>query len=694
MRRQAALAAVVLLAQLGAPVSAYADTSRGQNGPLAFIRYVRVDADHFGPAETWSVEPDGSRPGRLFAADVEVNSWPVWSPDGRSLVFFRKHSLVVARADGSESHEVSRLGGYLASWSPDGTRLVLAGRVRGDESRESAIWVMNADGSDAHVIHTGLGAGEPAWSPRGDRIVFSQQPQDSSEILVGRDVYLALFTMDVDGGDVQRLIPDSGPGKEFTVESFPTWAPDGNRLAFVRDRAMSFTCDVTCSTTGHDIFTVNADGTGLTQMHEDGAEWFPPSWSPDGTKIAYVHMPATTTGPADLQVRDLATGSITTLVHDVSDFVSWGPVPGSMPQADLSATISAGASAVLPGSPVTLTATVHNAGSATAASAAVEVRPVAGSAVDLTASPSCVAASGGAVRCAVGDLAAGATASVSIRTTTGAPGVGEVSALATSTTVDPDTSDNRAALSVAVCTMIGTSGKDRLRGTSGPDVLCGGGGDDVLAGRGGNDVLLGGPGRDRLRGGAGEDTASYAQSRAKVRVDLARGTAGGDGTDRLGRVEDVVGSRFADRLTGSARGNVLTGGAGADWLAPGAGPDHLDGGLGLDRVDYRDSRHGVHLDLDKRTASGDGDDRWVSIEGAWGTSFGDEITGSVTANWVSAGGGSDRVDALGGDDHISGGTGADRLAGGDGNDKLSGGSGVDRCQQDYGRGRATRCERR
>jgi len=36
MRRQAALAAVVLLALLGAPVSAYADSSRGQNGPLAF----------------------------------------------------------------------------------------------------------------------------------------------------------------------------------------------------------------------------------------------------------------------------------------------------------------------------------------------------------------------------------------------------------------------------------------------------------------------------------------------------------------------------------------------------------------------------------------------------------------------------------------------------------------------------------
>ena len=55
------------------------------------------------------------------------------------------------------------------------------------------------------------------------------------------------------------------------------------------------------------------------------------------------------------------------------------------------------------------------------------------------------------------------------------------------------------------CTIVGTSGPDRLVGGPGRDVICGRGGDDRLAGRGGDDVLRGGRGDDLLRGGSGDD---------------------------------------------------------------------------------------------------------------------------------------------------------------------------------------------
>jgi len=664
----------------GAQGAAYAD---GSNGSLAFTRGFQPDPDQPGHAEVWTVSSDGSDQQRLFGAGIEENSWPAWSPDGRSLAFFRDHRLVVARVDGSESHEVAEGGGFVVSWSPDGTRLVFS--IGGDH--DNAIWVSNADGSDAHIIHTGPEAEMPDWSPRGDRIVFAERPDS------GMNLRSALFTMDIDGGDVRRLNDGSAP-YEYSSEQWPTWSPDGSRIAFVRDQAPSFTCGIPCWTTSYDIHLVNADGTGLVRLHEDGAEWFPPSWSPDGTSLAYSWMPATTTGPAELHVRSLLTGAVTTLVRDVGDAVDWGPAPGSMAQADLSARLSADATSVLPGAPVTLTAAVRNAGPGTASGASVELRPAPGSDFDLAASPGCVAASGGAARCAFGDLPSGETATVSLRTRAGAPGVGEASALATSLTVDPHTEDNRATLSVAVCTQLGSAGRDRLRGTGGDDVLCGGPGDDVLTGEDGDDVLVGGPGRDHLEGGVGKDTASYAQSRARVRVDLGAGRADGDGRDRLSLIENAVGSRFADRLSGSTQANALSGGPGADVFAPGGGADRVSGGLGRDRLDYRNARRAVRLDLDARRGSGDGRVRWTSVEGAVGSPFADRITGSVAADLVSAGDGDDVIEALGGDDRVVGGPGADLLRGGDGNDRLSGGAGVDRCSQDFGKGFAKECERR
>src|SRR5436190_14289111 len=96
---------------------------------------------------------------------------------------------------------------------------------------------------------------------------------------------------------------------------------------------------------------------------------------------------------------------------------------------------------------------------------------------------------------------------------------------------------------------------------------------------------MAGAGDDTLSGDNGTDTASYADAGSGVTVSLAIATAqntDGAGTDTLSSIENLVGSAYADTLTGDSGDNVLVGGSGNDALNGGAGNDTLDGGDGTD----------------------------------------------------------------------------------------------------------------
>ncbi len=685
----------MLLVLVALPGVARADTAGGANGPIVFTTGAPQAKPGEAEKQMWTINPDGSGRREILPGRVELNTAPSWSPNGRQLAFYRKFHLVVADADGSQEHEVLRhVVGSIVSWSPDGTRLAYL--VQDEFGFGSGLWVVNVDGTDAHEIYRADNLADPSWSPRGDQIAFSAAaaaPNTDDSVL---------FEIGVDGGGLRQLteapvgpVPSMGNGIVHH-DLGPRWSPDGSRILFNSDRDASCVTP-TCGRYGS--YVMAADGTGpVTRLIPPGFETTA-AWSPDGTSLLTSFWRQTGTNEAPvvdswIQVRDLSSGAVRQLASDAPYGADWAAVPGSRPSADLGASLTADATSVLAGSPVTLTATIRNAGPRPAEDAAVEVRAAPGSTLDPHLAPGCAAAAGGALRCPVGTLAPGAQASVTVGSAAGAVGVGEASALATSETSDPDTTDNRAALAVAVCSRVGTPGRDRLRGTAGADVLCGGGGDDVLLGRGGADVLLGGPGGDRLLGGGGKDVSSYAQSTHRVRADLAAGRVVGDGHDRLVRIEGLVGSAFGDRLAGSARGDVLAGGAGADRLTPRGGADRLEGGLGVDRLDYREARRPVHVDLDERRATGDGDDRWSSIEGAWGSRFADVVIGSRITDWIAGAGGDDVVEAQDGGDRILGGAGADVLDGGNGDDRIVGGSGLDRCHQDYGSGRPRGCERR
>jgi Ca2+-binding RTX toxin-like protein len=131
-------------------------------------------------------------------------------------------------------------------------------------------------------------------------------------------------------------------------------------------------------------------------------------------------------------------------------------------------------------------------------------------------------------------------------------------------------------------TIIGGAGNDVIAWTAGTSFystldfrLEGGAGNDTLTGASYADTLAGGVGDDVLNGGGSssyyEDYADYSAATAAVVVNLALGKAsGGAGNDRLTGIEGLLGSNYADQLTGSTQqADRLNGGGGADTLDAG-----------------------------------------------------------------------------------------------------------------------------
>ena len=253
-------------------------------------------------------------------------------------------------------------------------------------------------------------------------------------------------------------------------------------------------------------------------------------------------------------------------------------------------------------------------------------------------------------------------------------------------------------------TLTGSSVANFLDGRTGDDLLQGLAGNDLIEGGDGEDTLMGGEGDDSLKGGDGVDLVTYTGASTGVVVDLAAGTATGQGSDTIAKIENAQGSAFNDRLSGGdgvnqlrgAQGNdTLIGLGGFDMLEGGVGNDSLDGGDGFDFAIFQSSDGAVTVDLSTGRASSSalGTDTLVGIEAVYGTALGDSITGDAARNVVIANNGGDTVSGMdgddlliteAGDDSVLGGAGNDRINGGNGSDTIDGGDGNDTLMGWYG----------
>jgi Ca2+-binding RTX toxin-like protein len=201
---------------------------------------------------------------------------------------------------------------------------------------------------------------------------------------------------------------------------------------------------------------------------------------------------------------------------------------------------------------------------------------------------------------------------------------------------------------------------ENINGSQSSDVLTGNNLANEIDGHGGKDLIDGGAGADNLDGWGDIDTLSYAASSAGVTVSLnlnitTAGTGGDAQGDIIANFENIIGSKFADKLSGDTADNIIDGGLGDDIIFGGAGVDILIGGTGLDTLSYFKAADAVTVTLDGKNAA--------SVSG--GDAAGDTATGFE--NLI----GSANSDTLTGD------SGANVIEGGDGDDKLDGGKGID-----------------
>jgi Tol biopolymer transport system component len=239
---------------------------------------------------------------------TKLGTGPAWTPNGGFTFAFvefppnadRGH-LAIVRSDASSVQGLSDSLGWSPAFSPDGRRIAVGGPPT-DPRYNTALWVMNVDGTGAHAIVNWSVVGELAWSPDGQHIVFT-----CTDSIPGYSMHLCLTS--TEGGSFIRLT-----GREIGA-AHPTWSPDGRHVAFAC-RPGGFIGAQPGTLTPPEPFQ-SANVQGICVAAADGSGWHvvasgdygDPTWSQAANLIAFVrgYRELTIATPEGTIVRTLPT---------------------------------------------------------------------------------------------------------------------------------------------------------------------------------------------------------------------------------------------------------------------------------------------------------------------------------------------------------------------------------------------------
>ncbi len=228
---------------------------------------------------------------------------PAWHPSGRRIVYSRMLDV------GTQIEQIDLETGTARSlsgtglnitpvFSSDGRSVVYS---HGDESGTDLVMASTDGDTSPQRLTFGRGSdnNSPSFSPDGRQIAF----------ISGRSRFPEVYTMDLDGTNVQLLTPFV-PGVR-TYRTAPDWSPDGRAVAYEQQNG------------DFQVWTINIRDKEPRRLTSEG-ENEGPSWAPDGRHLA---LSSTRGGSKQIWVLDTESGRFRQLTHNAGARLSaWSPM--------------------------------------------------------------------------------------------------------------------------------------------------------------------------------------------------------------------------------------------------------------------------------------------------------------------------------------------------------------------------------